>query len=112
LIDASRRLAADFDLPVEFFRGSFVPAGTDFRIKEGGFAWLATDMDLMQEDPGLDADDFDVIFAYPWPDEEGVTEGLFDRHARAGAVLVTYHGGSEFRVRRRKGKNKARRGSG
>ena len=46
--------------------------------------------------------DFNVIFAYPWPDEEVITEKLFEQHAGAGAVLVTYHGGDEIRLRRKK----------
>jgi hypothetical protein len=43
----------------------------------------------------------DVVFAYPWPDEESVTGELFDRYAGAGALLVTYHGGDDFRLRRK-----------
>ena len=50
---------------------------------------------------GLDPDDFAVIFAYPWPDEEQVTAGLFQRYAAPGAVLLTHHGGAEFRLRRK-----------
>src|SRR5207248_7770524 len=39
LVDAAEQLAADFDLPVEFVRGSFLPAGFKAR---GEFAWLTT----------------------------------------------------------------------
>ncbi len=53
---------------------------------------------------GLDPEDFDVIYAYPWPDEEDLTAQVFHRHARDGAVLVTYHGGDGLRFRKKTGK--------
>ena len=46
-------------------------------------------------------DDFDVIFAYPWPGEEDVIMQLFDRYAAVGALLLTYHGIEELRIRRK-----------
>ena len=97
LVDAARRLADDFGLPVEFAHGSFLPNGTR---ADGEYAWLSTDAADAHEELGLDAEDFGVIFAYPWPDEEGLTERIFEQHAAAGAVLVTYHGGDEFQLRR------------
>jgi hypothetical protein len=98
LVDAARRLADDFGLPAEFAHGSFLPPG---RRPDGEFAWLSTDGADGHAELGLAAEDFSVIFAYPWPDEEGLTERLFARHAGAGAVLVTYHGGDDFRLRRK-----------
>jgi hypothetical protein len=108
LVDESRRLADDFGLPVQFARGSFLPAEADARAG-GGFAWLATGEVCGHRALGLDPDDFDVIFAYPWPDEERLTAALFDRYARAGAVLTTYHGGDAVRLRRKAGRARARR---
>ena len=101
LVDAARELAADFDLPVEFVRGSFIPAGETAAVTAEAFAWLTPEADTAHAELGLATEDFGVIFAYPWPDEEGVTEALFARHAAPGAVLVTYHSGEEFRVRRK-----------
>ena len=98
LVDAAQQLADDFGLPVEFIRGSFIPRGSKVAA---GFSWLNTNEDHTSEELGLGPDDFDVIFAYPWPDEEDLTEELFERHARKGALLVTYHGGAEFRVQRK-----------
>ena len=49
---------------------------------------------------GLDPDEFDVICAYPWPDQERVTEDLFEHYAAEGAVLLTYHGVDHLRIRR------------
>jgi hypothetical protein len=107
LVDQAEQLADDFGVSVEFIRGSFIPCGSDVH-EIGDFSWLTTEEDRTNEDLGLDPDDFDVIFAYPWPDEEDVTEALFERYARKGAVLATYHGG-DFRLRRKRGRFCARR---
>ena len=98
LVDAARRLAEDFGLPVEFAHGSFVPQGTPM---DGEYVWLTLDAADAHEELGLGAEDFGVIFVYPWPDEEGLTQRIFEQHAAAGAVLVTYHGGEEFTLRRK-----------
>jgi hypothetical protein len=102
LVDAARQLAEDFDLPVEFVRGSFIPEGSGACLgSDDEFAWLTTCAGRTEDEWGLSPADFDVIFAFPWPDEEQVIPALFDRHAAPGAVLVTYHEGADFRVRRK-----------
>ena len=102
LTAAARRLADDFGLPVEFACGSFVPPGGEACLDAGGaYAWLATGAGDGYDELGLGPDDFDVIFAYPWPDEEAAVAALFGRYAAAGALLLTYHGGEGFRLRRK-----------
>ena len=104
LVRASRRLAADFELPVEFVQGSFIPAGDRLLTRAAGsFAWLATTEAPAYEALGLATEDFRIIFAYPWPDEERALGELFERHAGAGALLLTFHGGEDFRLRRKSG---------
>jgi hypothetical protein len=102
LVAAAQQLAGDFDLPVEFVRGSFIPAQSEDCIAaDHEYSWLATQTNSGQDDQELGPADFDVIFAYPWPDEESTVGTLFERHASAGAVLVTYHGGEEIQLRRK-----------
>ena len=109
LVDAARRLADDFDLPAEFAHGSFVPRGAEDRVHAAGsYSWLTTEGDYAYEELGLEPDDFDVVYAYSWPDEEAVVGELFDRYAGVGAVLVTYHGGTDFRLRRKVVRRKRR----
>ncbi len=108
LVVEAQQLADDFELPVEFVRGSFIPRGAN--VETGtGFGWLTTEDDDAGAEVGLAPNDFDVIFAYPWPDEEGLTEALFERYAGKGALLVTYHGSDDFRVRRKKGNSSSAR---
>ena len=103
LVDEASSLAADFGLDVEFVCGTFVPAGgedlTDF---EQEHAWLSSDAGACgHEELGVDPGEFVLIFAYPWPGEEAVIEGLFERYAPTGALLLTFHGHEDLRLRRR-----------
>lgn len=102
LVDAARELADDFDLPAEFICGSYIPPGEEVLAEgEDAFAWLTTSAGSAHAELGLQPDEFDIIFAYPWPDEEGVTADLFEHYAGMGAVLLTYHGMDGLRLRRK-----------
>jgi hypothetical protein len=102
LVSASEELAGEFDLPVNFVCGNFIPPGGEFCADHmGELAWLAMVGSDAYDEMSLDPEDFDVIFAYPWPGEEGVIAEMFDRHAAVGAVLLTYHGLEGMRLRRK-----------
>ena len=101
LVEASEKLAEDFELPAQFHLGSFVPSdGEELTDAVPDSHWLEAGR-AAYTDIGLDIDDFDIVFAYPWPGEEGVTAALFERYGQDGALLVTYHGYEGIRVRRR-----------
>jgi hypothetical protein len=102
LVDGARRLAGDFDLPVEFVCGSFIPAGDDvFAEAAAACAWLTDTAGGGHEEIGLAPEEFDVIFAYPWPDEEPLTAALFEQYGREGAVLMTYEEAGGLRLRQK-----------
>jgi hypothetical protein len=108
LVRRARQLAADFDLPAEFTCGSFIPAGARRELLAGReFAWLSRGGRCGHEALGIGLDEFDVIYAYPWPDEAGLVEQLFEGHARPGALLMTYHGEWGLRLRRKGGSGAA-----
>ncbi|MCH8840515.1 MAG: class I SAM-dependent methyltransferase [Planctomycetes bacterium] len=114
LVDASRRLADDFGLPVEFVHGSFVPSGAEAYVEEAyadnnaESLSLVTDADDAYDELGLNLDDFDVVFAYPWPGEERLIENLFEKYAAEGTLLLMYNKGSFVRLRRKVGKKSGR----
>ena len=102
LVRAAEAFAREVGEDVAFHTGSFLPEGSEDRVPPmGEFAWLDTDAESAYEAMGLDPDDFDVIFAYPWPGEEDVVLDLFDRHAARGALLVTYRGREAVQVHRK-----------
>ena len=109
LVAEARELAEDFELPAEFVQGSFVPRGAEDRVHaSGSYSWLTTEGDSAYDDLDLEVSDMDVVFAYPWPDEEVVVCELFDRYAGTGAILATYHSSGEFRLKRKVSKKRNR----
>jgi hypothetical protein len=101
LIDQACRLADDFELPVTYLHGSFLSRKDARALADrADFAWLATE-DSDAPELELEPADFDLVFVYPWPDEEKVVEQLFARQAAPGAVLLSYHG-DKVRLRRKK----------
>ena len=86
----------------QFACGSFVPHGAEPRVDlAGDVAWLTTDGPDGYEELELEPDDFDVVFAYPWPGEEQVIFDLFADCAAVGALLLTYHGQEGVRLQRK-----------
>jgi len=102
LVREARQLADDFGIDAEFVCGTFVPdGGEDLTDHVREFDWLEASGPCGYSQLELEPADFDVVSAYPWPGEEHVIEGLFERFASDGALLVTYHGYEEIRVRRK-----------
>ncbi len=93
LVELAERLAHDHGVDVRFHHGNLVPTdGQEIAEQVGEFEWLAAGGPDAYDQMGLDVDDFDVIFAYPWPGERRVIEQIFDRFAANGALLMTYNG--------------------
>jgi predicted O-methyltransferase YrrM len=106
----ARALAEDHDIEVQFVCGSFVPDDAEALLdRQEDITWLRSDGASAYEELGLEPDDFDVIFAYPWPGEEQIVFNLFAKTAAVGALLVTYHGQEGVRVAR-KGRQRSKRG--
>ena len=102
LVEQAERLAADFEMDVEFACGTFVPpGGEDLTDVPQEFGWLLTGAACGHDELRVDPADFDLIFAYPWPGEEQVVEDLFERFAATSALLLTYHGLEDMRLRRK-----------
>src|SRR5262249_60096653 len=77
LVRAARRLADDFGLPVEFVRGSFIPASAEAGLTRGhAFAWLSRGGPRPPyEGVGLGGGGFDPVVAYPLPGGGAPTQG-------------------------------------
>ncbi|MCH5373791.1 MAG: hypothetical protein JJ992_07435 [Planctomycetes bacterium] len=106
LFEASQQLAGDFGLRVHFAHGSFIPQGADrlidlaFADQDGGLS-LDTQADETYDDLGLEIRDFDLIFVFPWPNDEPLIQVLFERFAARGALLLTYNDAGFVRLRRK-----------
>jgi len=102
LVRIAEELAGTHHLATQFACGSFVPEGEEPRIDFGrDVNWLSTGGPNGYEELELEPDDFDIVFAYPWPGEEQVIFDLFVESAATGALLLTYHGLEGLRLQRK-----------
>jgi hypothetical protein len=102
LFEQASSLADQLGNEAEFYCGSFVPQGVE------GLTALASEVEHVGADAGdvyrtigLAFDDFDLVFAFPWPGECGFFEAIFDACAAVGALLLTYHGREGMRLVRK-----------
>jgi hypothetical protein len=106
LVEASRSFADHFRLPVTFVHGSLIPRGSEAQAEaacvanSSAYFWLVTDPDDAYDELGFESNDFDVVFAYPWPGEECLFEYLFEQHGANGALLLTYNEFDSVRLQR------------
>lgn len=90
LVTEAERLLADHRLRATFAVGSFVPDDYDAERDSDFETRTVLGQPAAYDELGRDLDDFDVVFAYPWPTEEELYCDLFRRRANPGAVLVTW----------------------
>ena len=93
LVEQASNVADELGNDAKFYCGSFVPRGVE------GLALLAGEVENMDTEEGdvyevigRDLNDFDLVFAFPWPGEHGFFEAVFDACAADGALLLTYRG--------------------
>lgn len=88
LVAMAEDLASRHGLEASFAPGTFFPDGSDV----DPFRDDPTRVDEIDEDGyqllDRDLSEFDVIYAYPWPNEEELFLDLFERGAKAGATLL------------------------
>lgn len=109
LVAEAESLAHDYEIAAEFIEGNFVPPGAEvMAVTPGEVSWLATEGGDPYLELGLDVNDFDVIYAYPWPGEDDLLGQLFDQYGADDALLVTYDGLEHLRVRRRVARRRPR----
>ncbi|MEQ9460840.1 MAG: hypothetical protein RIG82_07805 [Phycisphaeraceae bacterium] len=110
LVDQAEMLVEDHGIAATFARGSYLPEDADKIADQiNDMSWLETDRPDGYDELGLEIDDFDVIYVYPWPGEEPVAEACFERFAATGALLLTYRTDDRLWLHRKvKGERKKR----
>ena len=83
-----------------------MPEGVDdlidsaFAENDGSISMVTEAVDTYSE-LGLEIDEFDIVFCFPWPTDENLTAEIFDRCASTGALLLTYDEMNGFSLRRK-----------
>lgn len=96
LVEISRRLAAQFDSNARFATGSFLPDDYEWRNEDGDprLGTLSGTAPAGYAELGLDLDDFDLVFGYPWSGEEPIMRDLMKQRGAAHArLMLTGRGG-------------------
>ena len=102
LVEHAEGLAADHGLDLAFAHGSFIPESAEHLADvHDDLATLARGVGDGYEELGQDPEDFDLIYAYPWPGEEAVVESIFDAVAASGALLLTYRSTEDLVLQRK-----------
>lgn len=93
LVDQANRLAGQLGLSSRFYCGSFVPYNISGIVDiSRDVEHVATIEGEVYEEIGLELDDFDLFFAFPWPGEEHFFESVFLKCASVNSLLLTYRG--------------------
>jgi hypothetical protein len=101
-VSASRSLLKDHGLNAEILEGTFIPeqfAELEAMSTDGTGTVLSGAGTIDEVD--VEIEDFDLIFAFPWPDEVEMFHDLFARYAAVGAILVTYSALDGIHVQRK-----------
>lgn len=98
LADRATCFGDDLGIPIEILNTSYLPEGYEQGDGFGGEDLVFTGArrsygganDSTATYPGLDAEDVDLFFVYPWPGQEDLMLNLFTHLASEGAVLLMY----------------------
>ena len=92
LIDRSRRLAEQYGPDAQFFTGNFIPNGYTWSRRHGdeNFRTPIEGCEPAYRELGLDLEDFDLVYAYPWPDEQGMYRDIVKQCGGRRTLLLCY----------------------
>ena len=91
LVGRSVELAERFGSGATFAEGTFVPEDYQNVIEDLPADFETPDAGADAYDElGLELDEFDLVFNYPWPGTEDWLQEMMHRHARRDALLLTF----------------------
>lgn len=103
LAEMAVKLAADHGIPVEILHTDYLPEGYEECDGVGGKDLLVPEATTSRGEialppsyDGLDPDEVDLFFVYPWPGQEELMMDLFEAVACPGAILLIYLGDDEI----------------
>lgn len=102
LLDEAHKIVQLWQQPVELHHGNFLPAHAERLADDPYLPSLGHEAESLYDRLDLQIDDFDIVFAYPWPGEEDFLEQVFLKHATSGALLVSFRGPYDIQVQQKR----------
>ena len=91
LVKHSEELARKYGSNARFAHGSFIPDGFEWDLAGGDYASRTiTDIAAVYDELDMELQDFDLIYAYPWPDEHTLYHNIIRGYGRSDALLLSY----------------------
>jgi hypothetical protein len=109
LVEMADELAEKYQADTQFACGSFVPEAFDADVGEGD-EFFRTESDASSAYDELDRQlsDFELVYAYPWPDEHQLFRSIMRQCGAPGALLIRFDNREGFSTHRC-GKRRQRR---
>jgi len=91
LVDHSREFAETYGPAALFAQGSFIPDAFDWNPSDGDdIVRTLVDTPAAYGELDMELRDFDLVYAYPWPDEHTLYRNIIREYGRSDALLLSY----------------------
>lgn len=91
LVDHAEQLAERYGPDAQFAVGSFIPDDYQWGIElPGNPSRTETDSRAAYDELDMQLHDFDLVYAYPWPDEHGLYLDIIGNHGGEQALFLSY----------------------
>jgi hypothetical protein len=100
LVEKARYLNDQHEANAQFVEGSFVPSDYEWNVEHGDANFRTVDgAEPAYDELDLELRDFDIIYGYPWPEEQALFGDIMRQCGRHGSLFVTYdcYGGVDVR---------------
>jgi len=91
LVERAQELADRYGPDAQFAAGSFIPDDYQWGIElPGNPSRTETDSRAAYEELDMQPHDFDLVYAYPWPDEHGLYLDILRNHGGENMLFLSY----------------------
>lgn len=90
LVSLAESLAVVHGPEARFAHGSFIPDDFDWVPDTGGLQRTVVDVAAAYDELDMELRDFDLIYAYPWPDEHAMFRNIIRQFGHRRAMLLCY----------------------
>lgn len=91
LVDRSRELAQRYGRGAQFITGTFIPREYEWSVEHSGESFRSDiEAEPAYDELDMELRDFDLIYAYPWPDEQALFRHIIRECGGEDALLLLY----------------------